>query len=267
MVALSKFIAAMDNSGGSVGGVLDAYGVEWTEENKMDLVHEFRMRMINAPAFNSDNIRAAIVYSANVDRGIVDALKQKDIEVFLKIDYGCKEDGTLKQIPIKQMIEKAVAHDCYGTKMRSIVKSRLMIEEVLDQQFKIAETIYNAGLMPIVEPEVPIDHPNKELVELRLLEVLADRLDWFDGRCILKLTPPEQPNLYYDLTKNPAVEQVVFLSGGYSTNEACNRLGLNENVIASFSRATSEGLTYNLTDDEFNAKLEENITKIKEASE
>ena len=267
---MSRFIAAMDHSGGSTGGVLERYGQEYTEENKMEKVHAMRLRMVNSPDFNDSNIWGAILYQDTVTRGMVNILDEKGIDTFLKIDSGCDEDGTLKQFPVKQMLEWAtngIGPKIYGTKMRSIVHGTGMVHPVLKQQFTLARTIWEHGLVPIIEPEVPIDHPIKGEVEDALMFHLQEFLDEFTGKCILKLTPPEMPNLYHNLTVFPNVERVVFLSGGYSTAEACNRLGLNENVSASFSRALSEGLRYDLTDDEFNATISNNIKMITEASE
>ena len=265
-----RFIAAMDHSGGSTGGVLERYGQAYTEADKMEKVHAMRLRMVNSPDFNDKNIWGAILYQDTVTRGMVNILDEKGIDTFLKIDSGCNEDGTLKQFPVKQMLEWAtngIGPKIYGTKMRSIVKSVDMVEPVLKQQFTIAQTISEYGLVPIIEPEVPIDHPDKEEIEDTLMSLLEIYLHGKDFNVILKLTPPETPNLYHNLTVFPNVERVVFLSGGYSTNEACNRLGLNDNVSASFSRALSEGLRYDLTDEDFNAKMSSNIKQITKASE
>ena len=265
----NRFIAAMDHSGGSTGGVLERYGQEYTEENKMEKVHAMRLRMVNSPDFNDENIWGAILYQDTVTRGMVNVLDEKGIDTFLKIDSGCDEDGTLKQFPVKQMLEWAtngIGPKIYGTKMRSIVHGTGMVHPVLKQQFTLARTICEYGLVPIIEPEVPIDHPIKGEVEDALMYHLQEFLDEYPGKCILKLTPPEVPNLYHNLTVFPNVEKVVFLSGGYSTTEACNRLGLNDDVTASFSRALSEGLRYDLTDEEFNAKISSNIKQITEAS-
>ena len=262
---MSRFIAAMDHSGGSTGGVLDRYGVEWNEQDKMDKVHAMRLRMVNSPDFNNKNISAAILYQDTVKRGMVDILHDMGINTFLKIDSGLNEDGTLKQFPVKQMLEFAVDHNMYGTKMRSVVKDVHMAHTVLKQQFTIARTVYEHGLIPIIEPEVPIDHPQKAEIEGELVYHLFEFLDIFQGDCILKLTPPETPNLYHDFTTLNKVDKVVFLSGGYSTAEACNRLGLNDDVTASFSRALSEGLFYEQTDEEFNAALSKNISLIVES--
>ena len=165
---MSKFIAAMDHSGGSTGGVLERYGQQYTEETKMDLVHEMRMGMVNSPDFTSDNIWAAILYQDTVKRDMVPLLKQKNIETFLKIDSGCEEDGTLKQFPLDEMIKFARERGCYGTKMRSIVKTPEVLNAVLDQQFDLAEKIYAKDLIPIVEPEIPIEHEHKQGLEIAL---------------------------------------------------------------------------------------------------
>ena len=265
-----RFIAAMDHSGGSTGGVLERYGQAYTEDNKMEKVHAMRLRMVNSPDFNDKNIWGAILYQDTVTRGMVNILDEKGIDTFLKIDSGCDEDGTLKQFPVKQMLDFAtngIGPRIYGTKMRSIVHGTGMVHPVLKQQFTLARTIWEYGLVPIIEPEVPIDHPIKGEVEDALMYHLQEFLDEYPGKCILKLTPPEVPNLYHNLTVFPNVERVVFLSGGYSTAEACNRLGLNDNVSASFSRALSEGLRYDLTDEEFDAIMRSNIKQITEASE
>tara|TARA_R110000796_G_scaffold22986_8_gene66152 strand:+ start:2333 stop:3139 length:807 start_codon:yes stop_codon:yes gene_type:complete len=260
-----RFIAAMDHSGGSTPSTLERYGAEYTEDNMFDKIHDMRLRMVHSPEFNDKNISAAILFRDSVTRGMVNILDEKGIDTFLKIDNGCDEDGTLKQFPVKQILEWAtndIGPKIYGTKMRSIVKGVGMIHPVLKQQFTLARTIWDYGLVPIIEPEVPIDHPIKGEVEDALMYYLQEFLDEYPGKCILKLTPPEVPNLYHNLTVTHNVERVVFLSGGYSTEEACNRLGLNEGVSASFSRALSEGLYAHQTAEEFNKRISDNIKLI-----
>ena len=273
---MARFIAAIDHSGGSTGGVLERYGQTYTEADKMIKVHAMRMRMVNSPDFNDKNIWGAILYSDTVERGMVNVLDDMGIETFLKIDSGCQENGMLNNFDIKGMCEFAtqrtpengsIGAQIYGTKMRSIVKSVDMVKPILTQQFLLAQTICSYGLVPIIEPEVPIDHPDKELIEAMLFQELQKFLSEFDVKCILKLTPPEVPNLYHSLTVKNNVEKVVFLSGGYDTNEACNRLSLNDGVTASFSRALSQDLHYSLTEEEFNATISNNIKQITEASE
>lgn len=265
---MTKFIAAMDHSGGSTGTVLDRYEAVWNEDNKMKLVNDMRLRMINSPDFTSDNIWGAILYSNSFSRGLHKVLNDKGIMTFLKIDSGCDENGLLKQFPVKQMIEFANQHSvgAYGTKMRSIIKGQQWIKAIVQQQFNIAATVAQAGLMPIVEPEIPIESENKSDLEISLLGELNNALDEYDYKCILKLTPPDNPDTYFSLTKHPKVHKVVFLSGGYTTEEACKRLKLNQDTTASFSRALSEGLYADQTDEEFNERISNNIKLICEAS-
>lgn len=261
-----RFIAAMDHSGGSTGGVLERYGQAYTEEDKMEKVHAMRLRMVNSPDFNDKNIWAAILYQDTVTRGMVNILDEKGIEAYLKIDSGCEDNGYLKYFRWNEMTDFAKEHGCTGTKMRSILKDAKDLSMILDQQFALAEGIYGEGLMPIVEPEIPIEHPDKELYEYKLRDELAERLDAFNGRCILKLTLPEQDNFYSNIMIHDKVHMTVGLSGGYSTEEACRRLSRQRGMTASFSRGLSEGLRYDLTDAEFNATISSNIKQITEAS-
>ena len=263
---MGRFIAAMDHSGGSTGGVLERYGQLYTEDNKMTKVHAMRLRMVNSADFNNKNIWGAILYQDTVARGMVAVLKNKGVETFLKIDSGCNDNGTLKDFDVQQMCAYANANGCYGTKMRSIVKDEKDLDAILDQQFRFAEIISKSGLMPIIEPEVPIDHVQKRTVEHKLRDQLAERLDSFQGKCILKLTLPEQKDFYSNIMQHEAVHMIVGLSGGYSTEEACRRLAQNEGMSASFSRALSERLKYDLTPTSFNAIISENINMIVEAS-
>ena len=258
------FIAAMDNSGGSAGGVLDTYGQEWTEEDKMEKIHAFRMRMINSESFNSHNIDSAILYRDSVERGAVPVLKDKGIRAILKIDSGCEDSGLLKEFDVDEMIDYAVEHGCYGTKMRSIVHTTETIGDVLKQQFALADKIYAKGLIPIVEPEVPINNNNKQIIEDQLLKDLTWHLHRLQGKCILKLTLPDVPNTYLELVnfERNKVERIVGLSGGYSLEQACIRLSLNRHMSASFSRALSEGLYYADPDSFFETNISSNITNI-----
>ena len=264
---MNRFIAAMDHSGGSTGGVLKRYGQEYTEEDKMDKIHAMRMRMVNSPMFNSDNIWAAILYKDTVERGMVPILKQKGIQAYLKIDGGIEENGYLKYFRWDDMIDYAKEHDCAGTKMRSVLKYEKDFDMILSQQFAIAEAVYRGGLIPIVEPEIPIDHPMKSIYECKLRDELAERLDAFQGKCMLKLTLPDMDNFYSDIMKHSKVQKVVGLSGGYTTKEACRRLACQSGMSASFSRGLSEGLNHGQAESQFNDKLKENILMIKEAVE
>tara|TARA_R110000851_G_scaffold232932_3_gene385524 strand:- start:16107 stop:16931 length:825 start_codon:yes stop_codon:yes gene_type:complete len=272
-----RFIAAMDHSGGSTGSVLERYGQEYTEENKMDLVHDMRLRMINSPEFNSNNIWAAILYKDSVDRGAVEILKNKGIESYLKIDSGCNEDGMLKEFNLFEMTEYALWHGCTGTKMRSIVKNEDIIDSILDQQFKHALKIANQNLIPIIEPEIPIDIEHKHHFEMILNESIKPYLDSFAKnvnkrfdntlpQVILKLTIPDEANLYHDLSQHNSVKKLVGLSGGYETTLACKKLSENLDMSASFSRGLSEGLYSYQDESEFNKRITENITNIEAAS-
>lgn len=264
------FIAALDQSGGSTPGTLERYGysgvTDLISEQQMDLIHEMRLRIINSPAFSSDSIDTAIIFEDSARRGIVDVLAQKGIQSYLKIDKGLYIDGTMNAFDVQAACNAAQEYGCTGTKMRSVVNSVEFIEPVLKQQFRIAETIAKNNLVPIVEPEVPIMHPEKFTVEVKLFQSLINHLQTFPGSVILKLTIPEQIGLYSGLTALDSCERVVALSGGYSTDEACNRLSQQKNVSASFSRALTEGLDVDQTEDEFNAQLQSNINKINKAS-
>lgn len=267
---MGKFIAAMDNSGGSAGGALDAYKQSWTEENKMDRIHNFRLRMIAAPDFNSDNIWAAIAYKDSVTRGISDFLKSKGIETYLKVDEGIDVNGMLKQFPLRQLIQLANDTGCTGTKMRSVINPEenyeVNVNQIVSQQFGIAKDISDAGLMPIIEPEINIHHPDKAELEDILLQELDNHLQNFDGKCILKLTLPNKPNFYCDLLKHSVLYKIVALSGGYNLAEACDRLSQQKCMSASFSRALADGLEYDMTDEKFNDVIGRNIKRIVKAS-
>ena len=263
---MNRFIAAMDHSGGSTGGVLDRYGVAWNEENKMDLVNDMRLRMIRSPDFNSDNIWAMIFYKDSVDRGLADIANEKGIKPILKIDSGVTELGMLKDFDLRGMINFAKDHNCWGTKMRSIVHDQFSSWRIVEQQFELAQDICDAGLIPIIEPEIPIDHPQKRDIELFLREDLRKGLKNITGDVILKLTIPDNPTVYDVLHEYSSLYRLVGLSGGYSTQEACRKLSYVTNMSASFSRGLSEGLFAHQSDEEFDKKISENIKMIKNAS-
>jgi len=256
----------MDHSGGSTGGVLERYGQEYSEEDKMEKVHDMRLRMVNSVGFNSDNIWGAILYKDTVDRGMVPILREKGITPFLKVDNGCEADGTLKPFSVSDMCSYARANKITGTKMRSIITELELMETVVAQQFKLAQAIAYEGLIPIVEPEIPIDHPWKGQLEKVLVVKLATHLAKFEKKLILKLTIPEKKNQYMGLLMYNSVAKIVGLSGGYSTGEACERLSKQDGMSASFSRALSEGLFADQSKSEFDARLLKNITMIKDAS-
>ena len=280
------FIAALDQSGGSTPKTLSLYGVKegaWSSEEEMlELVHRMRTRMITSPSFTGDRLVGAILFENTMDREIekqptADYLWEvKRIVPFLKVDQGlaAEKDGVqlMKPIPgLGALLERAKAKRIFGTKMRSLIKqaNAAGIKEIVNQQFELAARILAAGLMPIVEPEVDIHCPEKGKAEELLKAAIQGQLDLLPAgqQVMLKLTLPEQDDFYADLVKHPKVLRVVALSGGYSREEANDRLRRNHGVIASFSRALAEGLSAQQSDAEFDAVLGESIESIFEASD
>jgi fructose-bisphosphate aldolase class I len=277
------FVAALDQSGGSTPKALKLYGIAEDEysgdEQMFDLVHQMRTRIITSPSFGGDRIVAAILFEMTMDREIegrptADYLwNVKKVVPILKVDKGlaAEEDGAQVMKPIDGMDEllaRAVAKGIFGTKMRSVIKlPGGGLEAVVDQQFEVARQILAAGLVPIIEPEVDIHSPEKGEAEEQLKAAILRHLDGLgDQQVILKLTLPETDDLYRELVEHPKVMRVVALSGGYDRTDACERLARNHGVIASFSRALTEGLTAQQSDDEFNKTLDEAITEIAAAS-
>lgn len=279
------FIAALDQSGGSTPKALSLYGVGSdaykNEEEMFTRVHEMRTRIITSPAFNGDRILGAILFENTLDRSIKGKSsshflwQEKNIVPFLKVDKGLAEeaDGVqlMKAIPdLASLLQKAKAQDVFGTKMRSVIKSANAkgIAAVVAQQFEVAHKIIAAGLTPIIEPEVDIKAPDKAQAEALLKQQLLAHLNKLnsDELVMFKLTLPEQPNFYKDCQSHPNMVRVVALSGGYSRDEANRRLAANHGMIASFSRALTEGLSAQQSDKEFNAMLDATIQAIFEAS-
>ena len=279
------FIAALDQSGGSTPGALRLYGIKegaWSNEDEMfAIVHQMRTRMITSPGFTGERIIGAILFENTMDRDIegqptADYLwNVKRVVPFLKVDKGLatEKDGVqlMKPMPaLAVLLEKAKAKRIFGTKMRSVIKqaSEAGIKDIVSQQFEVAEQIIAAGLLPIIEPEVDIHCPEKAKAEGLLKAAILEKLDALPaGQLVmLKLTLPEQDNFYADFVKHPQVLRVVALSGGYSRDEANNRLRRNQGVVASFSRALAEGLSAQQSDAEFNAMLDKSIQSIFEAS-
>jgi fructose-bisphosphate aldolase, class I len=279
------FIAALDQSGGSTPKALSFYGIKenaWSNEDEMfAIVHQMRARMITSPSFNGDRIIAAILFENTMDKSIdsqptADYLwNTKRVVPFLKVDQGLAvdEDGIqlMKPIPaLAALLEKAKAKRVFGTKMRSVIKqaNATGIENIVNQQFELAAQIIDAGLVPIVEPEIDIHCPEKAKAEALLKVAILEKLNELPAGhlVLLKLTLPEQDNFYADFVKYPKVLRVVALSGGYSREEANNRLRRNKGVIASFSRALAEGLSAQQSDTEFNAMLDKSVQSIFEAS-
>jgi fructose-bisphosphate aldolase class I len=278
------FIAALDQSGGSTPKALKLYGIPEDaysgDEQMFDLVHEMRTRIITSPAFDGARIMGAILFEQTMDRQIdgrptADYLWNiKGIVPFLKIDKGLadEQDGaqTMKPMPgLDDLLDRAVANGVFGTKERSVIKlPGAGVDAVVSQQFEVAAQVLAKGLVPIIEPEVDIKSPRKAEAEDQLKAGLLDGLNQLgdDQKVMLKLTLPNTDNLYRELVEHPNVVRVVALSGGYSRDEACEKLSRNNGVIASFSRALTEGLTAQQSDDEFNAMLDAAIAEIAKAS-
>ncbi|EHI14566.1 fructose-1,6-bisphosphate aldolase [Mycolicibacterium thermoresistibile ATCC 19527] len=279
------FIAALDQSGGSTPKALRLYGIPEdsysTDDEMFDLVHQMRTRIITSPVFNGDRIVGAILFENTMDRTIegrpsADYLwNVKNIVPFLKIDKGLAEekDGVqlMKPIPgLDELLDRAIANGVFGTKERSVIKMPgAGLQAVVDQQFEIAQQVLAKGLVPIVEPEVDIHSPKKAEAEEQLKDALLNAVNALsDGQVVmLKLTLPDADNLYKELVEHPKVLRVVALSGGYTREESCARLARNNGVIASFSRAFTEGLTAQQSDEEFNATLDKSIAEIAAASD
>jgi fructose-bisphosphate aldolase class I len=279
------FIAALDQSGGSTPKALMLYGVGKDAYNNDDemfaVVHAMRTRIITSPAFNGDRILCAILFENTLDREIEGKStsaylwEEKGVVPILKVDKGMadEEDGVqiMKPMPeLPALLEKARAQNVFGTKMRSVIKlaNPAGIARNVAQQFEIGKQILAAGLVPIIEPEVDINSPQKAAAEALLKEQLLKQLDALnaDQQVMLKLTLPEEANLYSDCIKHPQVLKVVALSGGYAREEANRRVGENNGMVASFSRALSEGLSAQQSDDEFNRMLDTSIESIFQAS-
>jgi fructose-bisphosphate aldolase class I len=279
------FIAALDQSGGSTPKALKLYGVDESEysgdEAMFDLMHAMRSRIITSPSFGGDRILGAILFEQTMDRQIegIDTpaflWDRKQVVPFLKVDKGLADevDGVQLMKPIDGLdglLERAVAKGIFGTKMRSVVKTADAkgISAIVEQQFGVGSQILGAGLVPILEPEVDIHSPEKAKAEDLLRAALLASLDGLDGdqRVMLKLTLPETDDFYGALVDHPSVVRVVALSGGYERTDANERLARNPGVIASFSRALTEGLSAQQSDDDFDTTLDGSIKSIYEAS-
>ena len=280
------FIAALDQSGGSTPKALKLYGInedQYSNDAEMfDLIHKMRTRIIKSPAFNEEKILGAILFEQTMDSKIdgkytADFLwEEKKVLPFLKVDKGLNDldaDGvqTMKPNPgLADLLKKANERHIFGTKMRSVIKkaSPAGIARVVDQQFEVAAQIVAAGLVPIIEPEVDINNVDKVECEEILRDEIRKHLNALPetSNVMLKLTLPTVENFYEEFTKHPRVVRVVALSGGYSREKANDILSKNKGVIASFSRALTEGLSAQQTDDEFNKTLAATIEGIYEAS-
>ena len=279
------FIAALDQSGGSTPKALKLYGLDESayksEAEMFDLIHAMRSRIIKSKAFNGERILGAILFEMTMNRqidgmGTAEYLwERKGVVPFLKIDNGLADEvddvQLLKPIPeLADRLTSAKKHGVFGTKMRSVINmaNPVGIKKNVDQQFEIGKTILAADLMPIIEPEVNIKSPQKAEAEALLKSAILDNLDRLPTgqQVMLKLSIPTVANLYHDLVNHPKILRVVALSGGYSRHDANELLAKNTGVIASFSRALTEGLTAQQSEAEFDAALDIAIEGIYEAS-
>ena len=279
------FIAALDQSGGSTPKALRLYGIggdAWSGDDEMfDAIHAMRTRIVTSRSFGGDRILGAILFENTMAREIEGKpsarylWEEKGVVPFLKVDKGLSEEAdgvqTMKPMPaLDSLLARARENGVFGTKMRSVIKlaNPAGVRAVVDQQFEIGRRILEAGLVPIIEPEIDIHSPEKEQAEVLLKDALLTQLDALDPgrRVMLKLTLPERDDFYAECVKHPAVLRVAALSGGYTREEANSRMARNHGVIASFSRALTEGLTAQQTDDAFNEMLDASIASIFEAS-
>ena len=279
------FIAALDQSGGSTPGALASYGVSadaFSNDDEMfDLVHAMRSRIITSPSFGGDRVLGAILFEMTMDREIDGTptaqylWENKQVVPFLKVDKGLADEADGAQVMkpnpgLGDLLARAADKGVFGTKMRSVVKQASVagVRAVVEQQFEVGQQILDAGLMPILEPEVDIHCPDKVEAEALLGEALMAGLDGLaDGvQVMFKLTLPDTENFYADLIADPRVLRVVALSGGYPRDEANRRLAANNGMIASFSRALAEGLSAQQSDAEFNETLDATVAAIHAAS-
>jgi len=277
------FVAALDQSGGSTPKALRLYGIEedaYSSEDEMfDLIHDMRTRIATAPAFTGEKVIGAILFEMTMDREIGGKpsakylWEERRVVPFLKIDKGleAEENGVqlMKPIPgLSDLLDRAVAHGIFGTKERSVISAANAegIEAIVAQQFELGQEVLAKGLVPILEPEVTISIPDKAEAEDMLLASIQRHLDTLDQPVMLKLSLPTKANLYAPLIAHPKVLRVVALSGGYARDEANAKLAENHGMIASFSRALTEGLSAQQSDEAFNATIAATIDGIYAAS-
>ena len=279
------FIAALDQSGGSSAKTLAAYGIPKdsysSEEEMFDLIHEMRKRVFTSPVFTSEKILGSILFYKTMNSQVEDKYtadylwNNKNIVSFLKVDKGLADENNncklMKIIPdLDEQCELAVERGVFGTKMRSVIydANEEGIREIVDQQFAFAKIICNHGLVPIIEPEVDINSPRKEEAEEILHRLVVEKLNTWNKEDLImfKFTIPTKANLYLDLYEYECVVRIVALSGGYTTDVACDLLKKNDRMIASFSRALLQDLNVNQSEEEYNKVLGDAIDKIYEAS-
>ncbi|TXC69227.1 fructose bisphosphate aldolase [Sphingorhabdus soli] len=278
------FIAALDQSGGSTPGALMGYGIGedayGSEDEMFGLIHAMRSRIITSPSFGSGKVIGAILFERTMDgnidgKPVPDVLKDRGIVPFLKVDKGLEDeaDGVklMKPMPgLGDLLKRAKAKGIFGTKMRSVIEraNPAGIAAIVEQQFQVANEIVDAGLMPIIEPEISLKSPERAEADVMLHRELVKALDALpdDRQVMLKLSLPAKAGLYDDIVDHPRVLRIVALSGGYSREDACRELAKNKGMIASFSRALLSELRHDMSDDEFDAKLGEAIDGISAAS-
>jgi len=279
------FIAALDQSGGSTPKALRLYGVgesEYSNDREMfDKIHEMRSRIVTSPSFSGDRILGAILFEKTMNleisgKGSAQYLwQEKQVVPFLKVDKGLEDENNgvqlMKPIPgLEELLRQAIKKEVFGTKMRSVIKNANEngVAAIVKQQFEIAKMIIAAKLVPIIEPEVDIHCETKAEAETMLLKHLMDHIEQLspDQKVLLKLTIPNENNLFTPCINHPNVIRVFALSGGYSRDEANSRLSLNKGMVASFSRALTEGLSAKQSDEEFNLMLDSSIESIYQAS-
>jgi len=279
------FIAALDQSGGSTPKALRLYGVDesaYSNDAEMyDQIHQMRSRIITSPAFSGERILGAILFEMTMDReidgkGAAEYLwEEKNVVPFVKVDKGLADEAdgaqVMKPMPgLDDLLARASTHGVFGTKMRSVIKlgNAAGVNAVVGQQFEVGRQILDAGLVPIIEPEIDITSPEKAAAEILLRDALRDEINSLgdDQVVMLKLTLPEEDGFYTELVQHPKVLRVVALSGGYSMDEANARLARQPGVVASFSRALTEGLSAQQSDEEFTAALDASIQSIYDAS-
>jgi fructose-bisphosphate aldolase class I len=285
MGSANGFIAALDQSGGSTPKALKLYGIEedaWSSDEEMfSLVHQMRARIITSPAFNGERILGAILFVNTMDGEIEGhptaeyLWEEKGVVPILKVDSGLADeaDGIQLMKPmlgLDDLLSTAKDKGIFGTKMRSVIKSASPsgIKAIVDQQFEIGQRILDAGLVPIIEPEVDINAEEKANIEDMLKAEIMGHLEQVpaEQQVMLKLTLPEQDNLYLDCVNHPRTLRVVALSGGYSRDESNDRLAKQNGMVASFSRALTEGLSKQQSNEEFNNQLDQSIQSIVDAS-
>jgi fructose-bisphosphate aldolase, class I len=279
------FIAALDQSGGSTPKALALYGIAesaYSSDTEMfDLIQEMRSRIMRSPSFSGDRILGAILFEKTMDRQIENKpvpdylWGTKRVVPFLKVDKGLEPEfngvQVMKPIPdLDSLLARARERNMFGTKMRSVIKlpDEAGVKAIVDQQFEVGHQILAAGLVPIIEPEVDIHSPGKAEAESLLKAAISEGLAGLSGeeRIMLKLTLPDRDDFYSDFVADPRVLRVLALSGGYSRDEATERLARNQGVVASFSRALTEGLSVQQSDQDFDASLDEAIEQIFRAS-